>query len=198
MLRILIADDHEFIRKGLRQILTEAFSSVYVGEAEDTDTLTTMVFSEPWNLVITDISMPGKGGLDALKSIKQQLPEMPVLVLSIYPEDQFAMRVLHAGASGYLNKDAAPEMLIKALKDILAGKKYITPAAVQELPHTLLNEVEAIVFSWLVKERTIADIATLMLLKEYEVDAMRQGVLQKMNMQTNRQLVEYAKKNNLA
>lgn len=128
MLRILIADDHEFIRKGLRQILTEAFSSVYVGEAEDTDTLTTMVFSEHWNLVITDISMPGKGGLDALKSIKQQLPEMPVLVLSIYPEDQFAMSVLYAGASGYLNKDAAPEMLIKAVKDILSGKKYITPA----------------------------------------------------------------------
>ena len=198
MLRILIADDHEFIRKGLRQILMEAFSSVYVGEAEDTDALTTMVFSEPWNLVITDISMPGKGGLDALKSIKQQLPEMPVLVLSIYPEDQFAMRVLHAGASGYLNKDAAPEMLIKAVKDILSGKKYITPAAVQELPNTLLNEAEAIVFSWLVKERTIADIATLMLLKEYEVDAMRQRILQKMNMQTNRQLVEYAKKNNLA
>ncbi len=123
MLRILIADDHEFIRKGLRQILTEAFTSVYIGEAEDTGTLTTMALSEPWDLVISDISMPGGGGLEALNSIKRQLPEMPVLVLSIYPEDQFALRVLLAGASGYLNKDAAPEALIKAVKDILAGKK---------------------------------------------------------------------------
>ncbi|HTN05966.1 response regulator transcription factor [Agriterribacter sp.] len=129
MLRILIADDHEFIRKGLKQILMEEFPAIYIGEAKDTGTLTTMVFSAPWDLVISDISMPGGGGLEALKSIKQQLPEMPVLVLSIYPEDQFALRVLLAGAAGYLNKDTAPETLIKAVKDILAGKKYITPAA---------------------------------------------------------------------
>ena len=129
MLRILIADDHEFIRKGLKQILTEEYPDVYIGEAEDTGTLLSMVFSEPWNLVVSDISMPGGGGLEALSSIKKRLPEMPVLVLSIYPEDQFALRVLLAGASGYLNKDAAPETLLKAVKDILAGKKYITPAA---------------------------------------------------------------------
>ena len=129
MLRILIADDHEFIRKGLKQILTEEYPDVYIGEAEDTGTLLSMVSSEPWNLVVSDISMPGGGGLEALNSIKQQLPEMPVLVLSIYPEDQFALRVLLAGASGYLNKDSAPETLLKAVKDILAGKKYIAPAA---------------------------------------------------------------------
>ena len=129
MLRILIADDHEFIRKGLKQILTEEYPDVYIGEAEDTGTLLSMVFSEPWNLVVSDISMPGGGGLEALSSIKKRLPEMPVLVLSIYPEDQFALRVLLAGASGYLNKDSAPETLLKAVKDILAGKKYITPSA---------------------------------------------------------------------
>ncbi len=129
MLRILIADDHEFIRKGLKQILTEEYPDVYIGEADDKGTLLSMVFSEPWNLVISDISMPGGGGLEALSIIKQQLPAMPVLVLSIYPEDQFALRVLLAGASGYLNKDAAPETLLKAVKDILAGIKYIAPAA---------------------------------------------------------------------
>lgn len=123
MLRILIADDHEFIRRGLKQILEEEYPAAYIGEAEDTETLMSMVTAAPWNIVISDISMPGGGGLEALKRIKKQLPELPVLVLSIYPEDQFAMRVLLAGASGYLNKDAAPEMLIKSVKAILAGEK---------------------------------------------------------------------------
>ena len=129
MLRILIADDHEFIRKGLKQILAEEYPDAYIGEAQDTGGLLSMVSAEPWNLVVSDISMPGGGGLEALKSIKQQLPDMPVLLLSIYPEDLFALRVLLAGASGYLNKDSAPETLLKAVKDILAGKKYIAPAA---------------------------------------------------------------------
>jgi len=133
MLRILIADDHEFIRKGLKQILAEGYPDLYIGEAEDTATTLSLAFSEPWDLVITDISMPGGGGLEALSSIKKRLPAMPVLVLSIYPEDQFALRVLLAGASGYLNKDAAPETLLKAVKDILAGKKYIAPAAKESM-----------------------------------------------------------------
>jgi DNA-binding NarL/FixJ family response regulator len=197
MLRILIADDHEFIRKGLKQILAEEYPDVYIGEAEDTATTLSMAFSESWDLVITDISMPGGGGLEALNHIKRQLPEIPVLVLSIYPEDQFALRVLLAGASGYLNKDSAPETLLKAVKDILAGKKYITPA-VSVLPHILLNAQEALVFKWLSKEKTVTEIATFMLLEVHEVDIIRQRILQKMNMQTNSQLVEYSKKNNLA
>jgi DNA-binding NarL/FixJ family response regulator len=123
MLRILIADDHEFIRRGLKQILEEEYPAAYIGEAEDTAALMSMAIEEPWNLVISDISMPGGGGLEALNRIKKQLPELPVLVLSIYPEDQFAMRVLLDGASGYLNKDAAPETLIKVVKAILAGGK---------------------------------------------------------------------------
>lgn len=123
MLRILIADDHEFIRRGLKQILEEEYPAAYIGEAEDTETLVSMAAAEPWNLVISDISMPGGGGLEALNRIKKHFPELPVLVLSIYPDDQFAMRVLLAGASGYLNKAAPPEKLIRAVKVILAGEK---------------------------------------------------------------------------
>ena len=123
MLRILIANDHEFIRRGLKQILEEEYPAAYIGEAEDTEALMSMAIEEPWNLVISDISMPGGGGLEALNRIKKQLPELPVLVLSIYPEDQFAMRVLLDGASGYLTKDAAPETLIKVVNAILAGGK---------------------------------------------------------------------------
>ncbi|HRQ49478.1 MAG TPA: response regulator transcription factor [Agriterribacter sp.] len=197
MLRILIADDHTFIRKGLRQILTEAFSSVYIGEAEDTGTLTAMVFSAPWDLVISDISMPGGGGLEALNSIRQQLPEMPVLVLSIYPGDQFAQRVLLAGASGYLNKDAAPETLISAVKTILAGEKYLLPG-MEVLPHMLLNVQETIVFRWLVRGKKPAEIAGLMLLEEHVVHVLRESILRKMNMQTGRQLLEYGRKNNVS
>lgn len=122
MLRILLADDHEFIRKSLRQILMEEFASVLIGEAGDTKTLIEMVLSEPWDLVISDISMPGGGGLEALHYIQQRLPELPILILSIYPVEQFAPRVVLAGASGYLNKDVPPEQLLQTVKEILARR----------------------------------------------------------------------------
>ncbi|HRP32906.1 MAG TPA: response regulator transcription factor [Agriterribacter sp.] len=122
MLRILLADDHEFIRKSLRQILMEEFPSVLIGEAGDTKTLIEMVLSEPWDLVISDISMPGGGGLEALHYIQLRLPALPILILSIYPVEQFAPRVVLAGASGYLNKDAPPEQLLQTVKEILARR----------------------------------------------------------------------------
>jgi len=125
MLRILIADDHEFIRKGLKQILFDEFPSLHIEEAQDTDGLLDLAFSGEWDIIISDISMPGAGGLEALYIIKQKLPHTPVLLLSIYPEDQYAGNVLAAGASGYLNKDSAPAELVNATKIILSGQKYI-------------------------------------------------------------------------
>jgi len=118
MLRILIADDHEFIRKGIKQILFDEFDQLYVKEAEDTDGLLDLAFAEEWDIIISDISMPGKGGLEALQVIKDKSPAVPVLLLSIY-------NVLSAGASGYLNKDSAPAELASAIKTILSGQKYI-------------------------------------------------------------------------
>lgn len=119
MLKILIADDHEFIRKGLKQILVDEFSPVYIGEAEDTDALLELAPTEEWSIIISDISMPGKGGLEALAIIKKDQPHVPVLMLSIYPKDQYADNVMAAGASGYLNKDSAPTELVRTVKSIL-------------------------------------------------------------------------------
>ncbi|MFT3702675.1 MAG: response regulator transcription factor [Agriterribacter sp.] len=126
MLRILIADDHEFIRKGLKQILFDEFTSIHIEEAEDTDRLLELAFAKQWDIIISDISMPGVGGLEALYIIKQRMPTVPVLLLSIYPEDQYAGNVLAAGASGYLNKDSAPAELVNATRTILSGQKYIS------------------------------------------------------------------------
>lgn len=133
MLRILIADDHAFIRKGLTQILTDEFASIYIEEAEDTPSLIKLAFEKPWDLIISDISMPGGGGLEALGVIRAKLPNQLVLILSIYPEDQYALRVMVAGAAGYLNKDAAPEDLVTAVKIVLTGEKYITPAVAEQM-----------------------------------------------------------------
>lgn len=119
MFRILLADDHDFVRNRLRQILMEEFPDSLIGEAEETHTLIDMVFSAPWDLVISDISMPGGGGLEALQHIRRKLPALPILILSIYPTDQFASRVVLAGASGYLNKDVAPETLVNEVKKLL-------------------------------------------------------------------------------
>lgn len=119
MLKILIADDHEFIRKGLKQILVDEFSPVYIGEAEDTNALLELAPTEEWNIIISDISMPGKGGLEALGIISKQQPHIPVLILSIYPKDQYEDNVMAAGAAGYLNKDAAPAELVRTVKSIL-------------------------------------------------------------------------------
>lgn len=133
MMRILIADDHAFIRKGLVQILSDEFTDIYIGEAEDTQSLIEKAFGESWDLVISDISMPGGGGLEALGIIKKKLPDLPVLILSIYPEDQYALQVVQAGAAGYLNKDAAPEELVIAVNTVFKGEKYLTEATLEKL-----------------------------------------------------------------
>lgn len=119
MLKILIADDHEFIRKGLKQILADEFSPVYIGEAEDTDKLLELAPTDEWDIIISDISMPGKGGIEALSILKKQQPQTPVLMLSIYPKDQYADNVMAAGAAGYMNKDSDPTELVQVVKDIL-------------------------------------------------------------------------------
>ncbi len=123
MLKILIADDHEFIRKGVRQLLTDEFSPVYIIEAEDTNKLLELAPTEEWDIIISDISMPGKGGIDALCTLKKQQPHIPVLMLSIYPKDQYADNVIAAGAAGYLNKDSDPAELVHTVKLILKKRE---------------------------------------------------------------------------
>src|SRR5882762_6596841 len=125
-MRILIADDHGIIRKGLKQILIEEFPSATVEEAADTETVIQKACSADWDFIICDLAMPGRSGLDAVKHIKQHSPHIPVLILSIHPEREYALRALKAGAAGYISKESANEELIKAIKRILQGRKYIS------------------------------------------------------------------------
>ena len=126
MLRILIADDHTIVRKGLKQILLEEFSNAVIDEVPDAEELIKKVMAEKWDVVVSDLSMPGRSGLDALQQIKSGYPDLPVLILSIHPEEQYALRALKSGAAGYLSKDTAPDELVKAVKKVLLGKKYIS------------------------------------------------------------------------
>src|SRR3954468_20715703 len=137
MIKILIADDHTVVRRGLKQILLEGFPFASIEEVADAEELTKRTIKEEWDVVISDLSMPGRSGLESLHEIKQYHPKLPVLILSVHPEEQYAIRVLKAGASGYLNKDLAPEELVKAVNCVLAGKKYITSSIADKLASAL-------------------------------------------------------------
>ncbi len=208
MLRILIADDHTVVRRGLRQILTEEFLAAHIVEVADADELFGRVLKEEWDVVITDISMPGRSGLEVLQQIRQLYPRLPVLVLSVHPEDQYAIRVMRSGASGYLNKDSAPEELVKAIHRLLLGKKYITPSLAEKLAETLdqdadrplhegLSDREFEVMKMLAAGMAVGDIAEKLVLSPTTVSTYRARVLQKMNAKTNADLTRYAMEHKL-
>jgi len=133
MIKILVADDHAIVREGLKQILSQTPDLVVIAEASNGQEVIDKISKNYFNLVILDITMPGKSGLEVLREIKGQKPKLPVLILSMYPEDQYAERVLKAGASGYLTKDSAPDELVKAIRQISQGKKYVTPSFAEKL-----------------------------------------------------------------
>jgi len=208
MLRILIADDHSVVRKGLRQILLEEFLAAHIGEAVDGDDLFAKVLKEVWDIVITDISMPGRSGLEILQQIRQHYPKLPILVLSVHPEDQYAIRVMKSGASGYLNKDSAPEELVKAVHRLLLGKKYITPSVAEKLaetldhdpdrlPHEFLSDREFEVMLLLAGGAPVSEIAGKLSLSPTTVSTYRARILTKMNVRTNADLTRYAMENKL-
>jgi two-component system invasion response regulator UvrY len=208
MLKILIADDHTVVRKGLRQILLEEFLSAEIEEAVDAEDLMKKVMKKDWDIVISDISMPGRSGLEVLQQIKQHYPRLPVLILSIHPEDQYAVRVLKAGASGYLNKDSAPDELVKAVRQVLLGKKYITPSIAERLaslldqdpdkqPHESLSDREFEVLRLLASGSAVSEIADKLSLSVTTVSTYRARILAKMNLRNNADLTLYAIKNQL-
>ena len=133
MKRILIADDHAIVRRGLRLLLLEEYPSAEIGEAGDAETLVNKIIQQEWDVVICDISMPGRSGLDALSQIKQMSPKLPVLIMSMYPEDQYALRVLKAGAAGYLGKETIHDDIVKAIQTVQLGKKFITATIAEKL-----------------------------------------------------------------
>lgn len=206
--RILIADDHTVVRKGLKQILLEEFRSASIEEVTNAEDLLKKILKEHWDVVVSDISMPGRSGLEVLQQIKQNYPRLPVLILSIHPADQYAVRVLKAGASGYLNKDSAPEELVKAVHQLLLGKKYITGAVAEKLatlldqgadklPHEHLSDREFEVLKLLAAGVPISEIAEKLSLSTTTVSTYRARIMTKMYLRTNADLTLYAINNHL-
>jgi DNA-binding NarL/FixJ family response regulator len=203
MIRILIADDHAVVRRGLQQILLDEFPFAHFEEVADAEDLIKKVIKEEWDVVLSDLSMPGTSGLDALNQLKQLRPKLPVLILSVYPEDQYAIRVLKAGAAGYLNKDTAPDELVNAVHKVLSGKKYITPSIAEKLAsafdntsgkllHENLSDREFEVLKLLAAGKAVSDIAEMFHLSVTTISTYRARVMTKLNLKTNADLTQYA------
>ncbi|RYY49000.1 MAG: response regulator transcription factor [Chitinophagaceae bacterium] len=203
MIRVLIADDHTVVRRGLRQILLEGFPTALIEEVPDAEELVKRVMQAEWDVVISDLSMPGRSGLEALQQIKQVQPKLPVLILSIHPEEQYAIRVLKAGASGYLSKDSAPDELVNAVQRVLLGKKYITDTIAEKLasvldqdsnksPHEYLSDREFSVLKMLAGGKSVSEIAESLFLSVTTVSTYRSRIMMKMNMKSNADLTLYA------
>ncbi|MEA4909245.1 MAG: response regulator transcription factor [Chloroflexi bacterium] len=208
MMRILIADDHAIVRKGLKQILDEEPGMAIVGEAQNAQEVLDMVRRQKWDMVILDISMPGRSGLDVLSELRQNSPHLPVLILSMHPEDQFALRVLKAGAAGYMNKQSAPEELVEAIHKIHRGGRYISQSLAEKMAmglnrnddrpvHELLSDREYQVMQLIASGKTISEIAEILSLSVKTVSTYRARILSKMNMKNNAELTYYAVSNKL-
>ena len=205
--RIILADDHSFIRLGLVQILKDEYPAAEIKQVADGESLVKEVTLHDWDLVISDLDMPGRSGLEALEQIKLIKPFLPVLILSIYAEDLYAVRVLKAGASGYLNKNSAPDELITAIQRITLGKKYITPEIAEKLlsnlddddkkPHELLTNREFEIFKLLAMGRTVSEIGAELLLAVTTVSTYRSRIMEKMKQTTNSGLTRYAIAHNI-
>lgn len=208
MTRFLIADDHSLIRKGLSTLLREEYPGAEVGEVTDSSELIKEAVAQKWDLIISDISMPGRNILETLRELKKILPATPVLILSVHPEDQYVVRALKAGASGYLNKESHPDELLKAVKQLLQGKKYISAEGAEklaasfgddpnQLPHEKLSEREFDVLKRIASGKTVSDIASSLSLSVNTISTYRSRILEKMNMQNNAELTLYAVENKL-
>jgi two-component system, NarL family, invasion response regulator UvrY len=208
-MRILIADDHALIRKGLKHILLEEFPSATIAEAADAEGIIKMTLSGDWDVIICDLSMPGRSGLDVVQHVKQNFPKIPVLILSIHPEEQYAIRAIRTGAAGYLSKDAAPEELVKAVRRVLLGRKYVSSNIADKLadeldqgsgtrePHEVLSQREFDVFLLLSAGNSVSEISEKLSLSVTTVSTYRTRIMTKMKMKSNADLTRYALDNKL-
>jgi two-component system invasion response regulator UvrY len=207
-IKILIADDHAIVREGLKQIVAEEKDILVAGEAENSEQLMELLNKEKWNLVVLDINMPGKSGLEALKDIKLQYPELPVLILSMFSEDQYGIRAIKAGASGYLKKVSAPTELVTAIRKIVAGGKYINSSLAEKLAeklgesgktflHEKLSDREYQIMCNIALGKSAEEIAQELSLSINTVYTYRNRILEKMSMKSNVELTQYALSNKL-
>jgi two-component system invasion response regulator UvrY len=208
MIRILIADDHAIVRHGLRQIIEDNGGMRVVAEAESGSDALRKIREIDCDVVLLDISMPDMSGIDVLKQIHAERPQLPILILSIYPEDQYATRLIKAGAAGYMTKESAPAEVIQALLRVAGGKKYISPAVAEmladelgtdeeKLPHQILSDREYQIFLLLASARTVTEIADTLALSVKTISTYRSRILEKMRLSNNAELMRYAVDNHL-
>jgi two-component system, NarL family, invasion response regulator UvrY len=207
-MRILITDDHELIRMGLKQLLQLGFGKAVIGEAANAAEALKQISDSPWDIVILDITMPGRSGVDILRDIKMLRPKLPVLVLTASSEDQYAIRVLKVGAAGFVRKEMAPTELVTAIKKVLSGGKYISQTLAEKLasslgedletpPHETLSDREYEVMRLLAKGNTPTEVSRMLSLSVKTVSTYRTRILEKLHLKTSAELTYYAIKNGL-
>jgi DNA-binding NarL/FixJ family response regulator len=203
MIRILITDDHAIVRHGLARILEKQHGMKIVGECENGIDALAWLRENGCDIALIDISMPGMNGINLLKQIREQNPKLPVLVVSIYPEDQYAVRLIKAGAAGYLTKGCAPAILVEAVCQVASGKKYISPAVAEMLanefgslegkqPHENLSDREYQIFLMFAAAKTVSEIAGTLALSAKTISTYRRRILEKMRLRNNAELMHYA------
>jgi len=203
MIKVLIADDHAIVREGLKQILSDIPDIKVFQEAANGDEVLKMIRHDGWDILLLDIAMPGKNVLELIKLAKQQHASLPILILSMYPEDQYAIRMLRAGADGYLCKESAPEQLVEAIRRLSQGGKYISVALSEKLiteiqtkptkpHHNILTDREFQVFCAIAAGQGITEIAKKMSLSPKTVSTYRARLLKKMQMHNNAEIIRYA------
>ena len=208
MLKILIADDHAIVRQGLKQIVAETTDMIVAGEASNGLELLNKIKEDDYDVVVLDITMPGRNGMDVLRQLRSERPRLPVLILSVHSEEQYALRALRAGASGYLTKESAPDELVVAVRKVSLGGKYISSSLAEKLafelevgreqaPHETLSDREYQVMCLIASGRTVTEIAQLLSLSEKTISTYRARILEKMRMKNNAELTYYVIKNQL-
>ncbi len=207
-MKFLIVDDHAIVRKGLSQLLKEEFAHAEVTEVGDSNEVYEKIKSKVWDVILLDISMPGRNGLDILKQLRADGIKAPVLMLSMHPEDQYAMRVLKAGASGFLNKESANEELVAAVNKVISGRKYISASLAEKLAegagshseksaHELLSDREMQVLQLIASGKTVSDIADEISLSVNTISTYRNRILEKLSLHNNAELTRYSLDNHL-
>ena len=208
-IHVLIADDHAIVRQGLKQILSETEDLVVTGEADDGAEALQLARQQTWDVFLLDVSMPNRNGIDTLKQLKKEFPRLPVLILSMHPEEQYAVRALKAGASGYLTKQSAPEQLVTAIRQVASGKKYLSPAVAQQLaeaisdnseksPHQRITDREYQVLVMISTGNTLTQIAEKLNRGVATVSTYRARLLEKMGLKSTAELIRYGLEHGLA
>ncbi len=208
MIRALIVDDHLIVRRGLKEIFSDEFSELEIGEAENSRAALEMITTQDWDIVLLDINLPGRNGLEVLSEIKRLRPRTPVLVVSAYPEEEFAIRSLKLGASGFLSKGSASDEMVAAARKAMAGGKYVTTLLAEKLaatlgsdiqhdPHESLSSRELQVLRMIANARTIKEIAGELALSEKTVGTYRLRIAKKLRLNSNVELTRYAMKHRL-